>query len=329
MENSSPPPNAHQKFTLEVSEEADGLRLDKYLANELQLSDLSRSQIKKIIEDKNILVNGKSCRPSRRLSVGEKIEVTVPPFEAKAIEPEDIDIDIVYEDDDLVVIDKPPGLVVHPGAGKDRGTLISALLFREIPLSRCGPEDRPGIVHRLDKDTSGLIVVAKTDAAHDGLSAQFKAHTTERIYVSLCWGRIGVDNGIIEAPLARHPKDRKRITASRGSGRRAVTEYRVVERFSQITLVELMPKTGRTHQIRVHLAYIGHPVCGDTTYGSMKAARSLSSPMLKKAVLALKRQALHAKVLGFVHPITGERMRFTSDVPADIEEFLKVLRSDG
>jgi len=318
---------AHRIFTLKVSEDADGRRLDKYLADELD--DLSRSLIKKIIEDKNVNVDGKGCRPSKRLSAGEEIEVSIPPNEAKAIEPEDIDIDIVYEDDDLVVVDKPPGLVVHPGAGKNRGTLVSALLFKGIPLSQCGPEDRPGIVHRLDKDTSGILVVAKTDVAHEGLSAQFRAHTTERIYVGVCWGRINVDSGRIEAFLTRHPKDRKRITASRDTGRRAVTEYKVVERFSQMTCVELRPKTGRTHQIRVHMAHMGHPVCGDRTYGSMKAAKTLSSPSLKKAVLALKRQALHAKVLGFDHPVTGEKMSFRSSVPGDIEELLKVLRSDG
>lgn len=327
IENRCPPKDDNNKFSFTVSEDADGKRLDKYLADEL--SDLSRSFIKNIINDKNVLVGGKECRPSRRLSVAEKIEVSIPPYEPQAIEPEDIGIDIVYEDDNLLVVDKPPGLVVHPGAGNKSGTLISALLFKGIPLSGLGPEDRPGIVHRLDRDTSGLLVVAKTDIAHGSLSEQFRAHTTERIYVGVCWGRIGVDTGKIEAPLKRHPVDRKKITASKGSGRRAVTEFTVLERFSQMTYAEFRLRTGRTHQIRVHSAHIGHPICGDKTYGSNKAAKTLSSPILKRAVVDLTRQALHARVLGFIHPVTSENMRFVSAVPEDIESILGVLRSEG
>ena len=310
-----------------VSEIANGERLDKHLADEIP--DLSRSYIKKIITEGLVLVDGVGCRPSRHLTTGEVIEVSIPQIETQKIEPEDISIDVVYEDDSLLVIDKPQGLVVHPGAGNKSGTLIAALLFRGVPLSRCGPEDRPGIVHRIDKDTSGLIVVAKTDLAHENLSQQFRAHTTERIYIGICWGRLNLDSGVIDAPLSRHPKNRKKITASQSTGKEAITEFTVLERFSNLTYAEFRLKTGRTHQIRVHLAHIGHPICGDRTYGSMKAGKLLTNQKMKRAVLGLKRQALHARVLGFVHPTTGEDIRFTSDIPEDIEGLLEVLRSEG
>lgn len=242
------------------------------------------------------------------------------------IEPEDIGISIVFEDDHLAVIDKQAGISVHPGAGRVSGTLVSALLFRGTPLSEKAGPDRPGIVHRLDKDTSGLIVVAKNDRAYDGLKAQFGAHTISRLYKGICWGNIGTDGGTIETLIARHGRQRTRMTTRTGVGRQAITEYYVMERFAVMTYVQFRLKTGRTHQIRVHMASRGHPIVGDRTYGSMRPARGLTDGRLVDALSALQRQALHAACLGFVHPVTGKSVRFESELPPDIARLLGALR---
>ncbi len=263
-----------------------------------------------------------------RVAQEEKIDVTIPETEHRDIEPEEIPIDVIYEDEHLLVVDKPAGMVVHPGAGRASGTLVSSLLFMGIDLSTVGGSDRPGIVHRLDKDTSGLIVVAKDDRAHVGLSLQFKAHKTERVYLGVSWGRITEDRGRIDAPLGRHARDRKRITTNPVVGKEAVTEFEVMERFPNMTFARFMPQTGRTHQIRVHMAHRGHPIVGDTTYGSVKAAKNIKDKIIRKAVLGMKRQALHASILGFVHPITEDFMRFESPLPNDIKSLLEVIRGE-
>jgi 23S rRNA pseudouridine1911/1915/1917 synthase len=289
---------------------------------------ISRSHLKKLINDGFVLVDGKEGRPGGRVVEKEQIDVTIPKVEHREIEPEEIPIDVVYEDEYLLVVEKPAGMVVHPGAGRASGTLVSALLFRGIDLSSVGGRDRPGIVHRLDKDTSGLIVVAKNDNAHVGLSLQFKVHKTERVYLGVCWGRIGEDRGRIDAPLGRHARDRKRITTNPAVGKEAVTEFEVIERFSNMTFAKFIPQTGRTHQIRVHMAHRGHPIVADKTYGSSKAAKNIKDTIIRKAVLGMKRQALHASILGFIHPVTEDPMRFESPLPNDIKSLLEVIRGE-
>lgn len=292
------------------------------------ITHLSRSHLKKLIKDGFVFVDGKEGRPGGRVVAKNQIDVTIPKTEHRDIEPEEIPIDILYEDEYLLVVDKPAGIVVHPGAGRASGTLVSALLFRGIDLSSVGESDRPGIVHRLDKDTSGLIVVAKKNRAHVGLSLQFKAHKTERVYLGFCWGRITEDKGRIDAPVGRHAKDRKRITTNPVVGKEAVTEFEVIERFPNMTFAKFIPQTGRTHQIRVHMAHRGHPIVGDRTYGSSKAAKNIKDKIIRKAFLGMKRQALHASILGFIHPITEEPMRFESPLPKDIESLLEVIRGE-
>lgn len=260
------------------------------------------------------------------LAAGSRIDVFIPERPAQTIGPEDIAVPIVYEDDYIAIVDKPAGISVHPGAGRTSGTLVSALLFRGMSLSEKSGSDRPGIVHRLDKDTSGLIVVAKDDRAYDGLKSQFMAHTVARIYRGVCWGRIGPERETIETLIARHGRNRTRMTTRTAAGRQAITECFVVDRFEQMTYAQFRLKTGRTHQIRVHMASRGHPIVGDATYGSTRAARGLTQKRLIDAVSALHRQALHAASLGFIHPVTGKSMSFESDLPADIAGLLEALR---
>jgi len=310
-----------------VGREGRGDRLDRYLIR--LIPEHSRSFFRKIIRDGRVVVDGKAEKAGALLREGSRIEVLLPGERPVPVQPEDIPIDVVYQDDHLAVVDKPAGLSVHPGAGRTSGTLVSALLFRGMHLSLSAGEDRPGIVHRLDKDTSGLLVVAKDDPAYDGLKAQFGAHTADRRYRGVCWGRIGPDRETVETLIGRHRTDRKRMTTRTETGRTAVTDYLVLERFSPMTFAEFRLKTGRTHQIRVQMASIGHPIVGDRTYGSMRAAKGITDRGLRDAVMRLGRQALHAAVLGFVHPVTGDAMRFESPLPADIENLLLVLRDEG
>ena len=314
-----------ETHTYSVSYEQMDERLDKYLSGHIH--DLSRSQIQKLIKDGFVLVDGERVRSGHRLKPGNHVEVRVPVEKTHQFESYDIPLNIVYEDDSLLVLDKRAGLVVHPGAGRPSGTLVTALMLRGTKLSTLGGENRPGIVHRLDRDTSGIMVVAKDDRAHESLSAQFKAHSTERIYRGIIWGRMGEDRGVIEKSIGRHPVNRTKMTTNPIHGREAITEFRVLERFSQMTYAEFMPKTGRTHQIRVHMASVGHPLVGDRTYGSMKAAKGIKVKRVRDSVLGIGRHLLHAASLGFIHPETGDLMRFESPLPEDMSSILEVIRS--
>jgi 23S rRNA pseudouridine1911/1915/1917 synthase len=295
------------KIQHEVTAELEGKRLDAALT--ALESDLSRAQVRRLIESGDIRISGERVKPAHRLRPGERIEGLVPEPVASDVEPEAIPLQIVYEDEDVIVVDKPAGLVVHPAAGVASGTLVNALLHHCDRLSGVGGVRRPGIVHRLDKGTSGLLVVAKNDLAHRGLARQFKEHTTEREYLALVRGRPGAQRGSVDAPIGRHPSDRKRFSTRTRSGRTAVTHWAVERRLRDLTLLRVRLETGRTHQIRVHLASIGLPVVGDPLYGGgKKVARELG----------LERQALHATLLGFEHPRSGERLRFSSRLPEDL-----------
>ncbi|MEW6182440.1 MAG: RluA family pseudouridine synthase [Bacillota bacterium] len=297
---------------LVVEEDDAGVRLDRYLA--YQLSDFSRSRIQHLIGDGQVLVNARSARPSYCVRTADEIRVNLPPPEAPAIEPEPIPLDVAYEDNDLLVVTKPRGMVVHPGAGHLRGTLVNALLYHCSNLSGINGVLRPGIVHRLDKDTSGLLMVAKNDTAHLALSAQLKERRVLREYVALAYGRLKEDAGTINAPIGRHQRDRQRMAVT-PKGRPAVTHFVVIERFSGYTYLRLHLETGRTHQIRVHLAFMGHPVVGDLKYGRAQPHLGLSG------------QFLHAGVLGFEHPVSNEFLRFEASLPAELEAVLNKCRN--
>jgi 23S rRNA pseudouridine1911/1915/1917 synthase len=291
-----------------------GLRLDVFLAR--RIPSISRSHIQNIIKDDLVRVEGRPVKSNHRLKAGENISVIIPPPREIAIEPEDIDIEIVYEDKDIAVISKPQGMVVHPAAGNYSGTLVNALLFKCSELSGINGEIRPGIVHRIDKDTSGLLVVAKNDMAHRGLAAQIKEKTASRVYRAIVHGNIKTEEGTINAPIGRHPTERKRMAVVTG-GRDAVTHFRVLERFGGYTYIEARLETGRTHQIRVHMTYIGHPLAGDPVYG------------VKKEKFQLAGQALHAIQLALKHPRTGEPMEFNAPLPKYFEDLLAQLRKNS
>lgn len=291
-----------------------GLRLDVYLAKE-QVAP-SRSFIQRLIEDGAVRVNGKvEIKPSYRVRASDVIEVSLPPPEdvSACVPPEDIAIAVLYEDDDLLVVDKPRGMTVHPGAGRTTGTLVNALLGRQMNLSGIGGPLRPGIVHRLDRNTTGVMIVAKTDQAHLRLAADLAAHRVGRHYLALVRGNIVENEGVVDAPIGRHAVDRKRQAVVAG-GRRAVTRFRTLERFGDYTLIEATLETGRTHQIRVHMQYIGRPVAGDPVYGGVRDE------------LGLAAQALHSARVEFTHPATGRHMVFVADMPDDMRAAVGALR---
>lgn len=298
-----------------TAEAADaGVRLDAFLAGRMEKT---RSAVQKLIDQGSVQVNGSAAAKNTRLRVGDWVEVEVPPPEELDVKPQDIPLDIVYEDGDLLVVNKPKGMVVHPAAGNPDGTLVNALLFHcGESLSGINGVIRPGIVHRIDKDTSGLLIVAKNDRAHQSLAEQIAVHSFTRIYNAVVYGNLKEDEGTVSAAIGRHPTDRKRMAVLSSGGREAVTHYRALERFSSFTLVECRLETGRTHQIRVHMAHIGHPVAGDPVYGP------------KKCITELRGQCLHARVIGFVHPSTGEYLEFDSGLPAYFDQFLTKLRRD-
>lgn len=293
---------------IEVLSGEQNSRIDSYLAG--RLPDLSRTYVQKLLDEGRILVNGEKVKANYRIQLDDRIEVRLPPARELKVEPEPIPLDIVYEDSDLIVVNKPQGMVVHPASGNYSGTLVNALLYHCRDLSGINGVLRPGIVHRLDKDTSGLIVAAKNDRAHLHLAEQMKKHTIRREYVALVHNRIAEAAGEIEAPIGRDPGNRKRMAVVERNAKAAVTYYRVIERFADYTLIRCKLKTGRTHQIRVHMAFAGHPVVGDTVYG------------LKKPHFGLTGQALHAEILGFEHPATGTYMEFQSPWP---EYFVRIL----
>jgi 23S rRNA pseudouridine1911/1915/1917 synthase len=314
--DSLPPEENDGHFEWTVSAEQAGERADKHVTDGLADPSVSRSQVQDLIRAGAVTVNGETAKPNSKVQQGDFIVVDMPGPEPLEAIPENIPLDIVYEDADVIVINKPRGMVVHPALGHSSGTVVNALLYHCKDLSGINGVKRPGIVHRIDKDTSGLLMAAKNDLAHASLAEQLKAHTVNRRYVALVYGVIPHDRGTIDAPLGRDTHDRKLFTVTDKGSKRAVTHFAVTERFEDYTLVELKLETGRTHQIRVHMKYIGHPLVGDPLYGG-RAGRTLG----------MKGQALHAGVLGFVHPRSGEQLEFAAPIPSDLEHALLVLRT--
>ena len=301
-----------EPILLRASEESKNQRLDAFLAS--SLDGLTRSQAARLIESGEVAVNGKTAGKSYRLAGGEDVAVTLPEPEPVEAVPQDIPLDVVYEDADVIVVNKPSGMVVHPAPGHPDGTLVNALLYHCAgTLSGIGGALRPGIVHRIDRDTSGLIIAAKNDAAHQYLSAQLADHTLARTYECIVVGALREDRGTVDAPIARHPTDRKRMAVVAG-GREAVTHWEVIARYPGYTHVRCRLETGRTHQIRVHMAYIGHPILGDTVYGA------------KKEVPGLTGQCLHAVGLRFLHPRTHEVMELSCPLPEEFTRMLQKIR---
>ena len=296
---------------LTAATEHAGVRLDAFLSAD---GALTRSQAARLIAEGRVRVNGKPAAKSARLSGGETVTVDVPQLRETALPPQDIPLDVVYEDDDVIVVNKPTGLVVHPAPGHPDGTLVNALLHHcGDSLSGIGGEKRPGIVHRIDRDTSGLIIAAKNDRAHLSLAAQLQDHSLSRVYEAVAVGGLREDRGTVDAPIGRHPVDRKRMAVDRQNGREAVTHWRVLARYPGFTHVECRLETGRTHQIRVHLASIGHPLLGDVVYGS------------KKPVPGLAGQCLHARRLRFTHPSTGQLVELECPLPGWFQDVLDRL----
>ncbi|MDO7905384.1 RluA family pseudouridine synthase [Paenibacillus sp. JX-17] len=287
-------------------------RIDKYLTESLE--EVSRSQIQIWITDGHALVNGSVVKANHKLAEGDRITLQVPEPASVEIAAEDIPLEVVYEDKDVIVVNKPRGMVVHPAPGHTSGTLVNALMYHCKDLSGINGELRPGIVHRIDKDTSGLLMAAKNDKAHASLAAQLKDHSVNRRYIALVHGHLSHDQGTVDAPIGRDASDRKMFTVTERNSKHAVTHFLVMERLGDYTLLELKLETGRTHQIRVHMKFIGHPLVGDPVYGRNKGIR-------------MNGQALHAATLGFIHPSTGEYMEFSAPLPADMEEVLASLRS--
>ena len=288
-------------------------RLDKFISEKCDM--FTRSAAAKIIEEGGVAVNGKQVSKNYKLKDGDQIVLTMPELKVLSCEAQNIPLDIVYEDNDLLVVNKPKGMVVHPAAGNYDNTLVNALLYHcGDSLSGINGVIRPGIVHRIDKDTSGLLIVAKNDFAHVELAKQIKEHSFHRAYEAVVYGNIKEDEGTVCQPIGRNPKDRKKMAVTMKNSKNAVTHYSVLERFGDFTHIRCVLETGRTHQIRVHMAYIGHPLAGDTVYGP------------RKAITQLNGQCLHAREIGFVHPRTGEQMLFTSELPEYFSTFLNKLK---
>jgi 23S rRNA pseudouridine1911/1915/1917 synthase len=311
-------------FSINVTERESGRRLDRFLSG--THPNLSRSQAKNLIEKHLIFLNQKPTKPSAHLKTGDAVSGFLPKPEPLFLQPEPLPLTVLYEDPSLIVIDKPSGMVVHPAYGNPSGTLVNALLYHCKDLAGINGVLRPGIVHRLDKDTSGVMVVAKEDEAFHHLTQQFRSRTVEKVYLALVFGRFEANEGLIDSAIGRHPSERKRMSTRTRKGRAAVTRWKKVEEFDGCTLLEIFPQTGRTHQIRVHLSSIGHPVLGDPLYGRKSRPGTIHDPVLKACVKRLNRQALHARRLGFTHPRTGERVQFVSPIPEDMKEVLEVLQ---
>jgi 23S rRNA pseudouridine1911/1915/1917 synthase len=312
-------------FSSQITEKDKGRRLDQFLS-ETNLN-LSRSQAKRLIEKKFILLNKGPTKPSAHVKAGDIISGNLPKPESLSLKPEPIPLSILYEDSSIIVIDKPSGMVVHPAYGNPSGTLVNALLYHCKDLAGINGVLRPGIVHRLDKDTSGVMVVAKDDEAYHQLTKQFKNRTVEKVYLAIAYGRFGQDEGSIDSAIGRHPSERKRMSTKTKKGRPAITLWKVIERFDGFTLLEILPRTGRTHQIRVHLSSMGHPLLGDPLYGRKGRLGAIHDSILRECLKKMNRQALHAQRLEFNHPRTGERIQFVSPIPQDMREVLEWLRS--
>lgn len=317
--------NAGKSFSIRVSENYRGRRLDQCLS-EANLN-LSRSQAKNLIEKHLIFLNQKPTKPSAHVRPGDTVSGFLPEPEPLSLQAEPLPLTILYEDPSFIVVDKPPGMVVHPAYGNPSGTLVNALLYHCKDLAGINGVLRPGIVHRLDKDTSGVMVVAKDDGAFHHLTKQFKNRTVKKVYAAIVYGIFSQDEGLIDSAVGRHPSERKRMSTRTRKGRAAITRWKKLEEFDGCTLLEIFPQTGRTHQIRVHLSSVGHPVLGDALYGRKGRPGAIHDPVLKECVRRMNRQALHAQRLEFTHPRTGERVQFVSPIPRDIEEVLECLRS--
>ena len=317
-------------YRIEVPPGKKKERLDMYLSNIIE--NATRSKVQKLIEANLVTVNGKNVKASYQVQPNDIIEASHPvdPHPENA-EPEDIPLNIIYEDAFLLVVNKPAGMVAHPAYANYTGTLVNALLFHSKNLSNVNLPGRPGIIHRLDKDTSGLLVVAKDDYTHSKLAYQFSKHNIEREYWAVCWGHFDQKNGKIDRNITRSKKDRKKFTVSDSEGKHAVTHYQVLQEFEFSSLVKLNLETGRTHQIRVHLSSINHAVFGDPVYGGRQIVYGAELPKMKNRISNLfeimQRQALHAKILGFVHPHSKEKMRFDSELPDDMKELIEKLKS--
>jgi 23S rRNA pseudouridine1911/1915/1917 synthase len=316
--------NPDQRRTYIVETGEQGLRLDVFLSR--RDPSLSRSRVQRLIEQGAVRSGDRPVRSSHKVRKGETIDCDIAPADAYDVEPEDIPLSVIYEDASLLVVEKPAGMVVHPAAGHHQGTLVHAMLFHCRDLSGIGGVLRPGIVHRLDKDTSGLIMAAKSDRAHQALTEQFKRRQVKKTYLALVYGNLKEDQGLINLPVGRHPQDRKKMSTQSRRGREAATHWRVQARYGAATLLELDIETGRTHQIRVHLNAIGHPVVGDGVYGGARRANAVADPALRNALKTMKRQALHAARLSFTHPVTGEPLAFSSPPPPDMANLCDRLR---
>ena len=298
---------------LTVEDEYASQRIDKYLSEKME--NISRSAAQKLIDDGNVRVNFIIVTKNYKVKAGDRVVVTVPEPKTLEAKPENIPLDVRYEDSDLLVVNKPKGMVVHPAAGNFDGTLVNALLYHcKGSLSGIGGVVRPGIVHRIDKDTSGLLIVAKNDMAHVSLAEQIKAHSFTRQYQSVVYGKFKAEEGVIDAPIGRHPTDRKKMTVTTKNSKNAVTHYKVIEEFKEFSHLALKLETGRTHQIRVHMSYMGHPVAGDPVYGP------------KKVIEYLGGQCLHAGLIGFRHPRTREYIEIESELPSYFTDFLRRIK---
>lgn len=298
------------EFTVELGME---MRIDRYLSE--QCGSMSRSYLQKLVKDGGVCVNGMAVKSNYKVTAGEQIMLDVPEAVEPEIVPEEMDLDILYEDADIILVNKPKGLVVHPAAGHYGGTLVNGLMYHcRADLSGINGVMRPGIVHRIDMDTTGVLIACKNDMAHNSIAEQLKKHSITRRYYAIVHGNFKEDSGVINAPIGRHPVDRKKMSINEKNGREAITHYRVLERFGQFTYVECQLETGRTHQIRVHMASIGHALLGDSVYGPAKCPYKLQG------------QTLHAGILGIIHPRTGEYMEFSAPLPEYFNELLKKLR---
>jgi 23S rRNA pseudouridine1911/1915/1917 synthase len=312
-----------EALTFKVNEADATARLDAFLAGRIE--DWSRARLQRLIEDGDVLVNGRTSKGSYKLKLDDEIEVELIAPAGSGFVPEDIPLEIIYEDDDLIVVNKPAGMVVHPAAGCFSGTLANALAFHFTQLSSTAGSIRPGLVHRLDKDTSGLLVVAKSETVHENLADQFRAREVFKSYIALVHGVVKEDSGTIDQPIARDPRNRTRMAVVRG-GRPALSIYRVRRQYHRFALVDVEIKTGRTHQIRVHLSWLKHPVVGDSLYGGGRD-NSIQEPRLRAALRKLNRQFLHAEQLTFRHPRTQKSMHFTAPLPLDLLSLLNVVES--
>jgi len=314
-----------RRFVVRVPACAAGMRLDRFLST---LSELgTRSRAKSLIDDGHVAVDGVPRKSAHAVRAGERIAVTVPPPEPAGVEAEALPLVVLYEDAHLLAIDKPPGMVVHPAPGARRGTVVNALLHRLGSLATGGDPERPGIVHRLDRDTSGVLLVARTPQALEGLARQFRARTLSKRYLAVVHGIMRADTGVVDRAIGRHPRERKRMTVATRRGRPAVTRFEVLERFRGATFLRLAPETGRTHQLRVHLAALGHPIVGDRVYGGVRTRRSASVPAsVATALDACPRQALHAEAITFAHPVSGARIEVRAPLPPDLSRLLESLR---